>query len=669
MQRFYIAFILLFSTSCLWAQDIQDEVQTLVENYVSQNEDENMDIELLYETFLDLCENPININAASFSDLELLPFLAPHHINALLDYKKRHGQFISKYDLQGVYDFDRNLIEKIVPFISFGEVESTYKRKMYMRNEILLRSNTVVEKQEGFTRPDTVSRYLGPNASALLKYKGSLGKKYSWHITAEQDRGEPYFYHTKLSDFSSIGMQYTGDKWLKNVIVGDYRMCFGQGLVLNNNFGYGKSSQVLDVVQKGKELNRFTSTSESLMLRGAATHLKFGDFDLYLGVSSRRADASIDSTENGNVITSFSETGLHRTESEIAKYKAAFVNDAAAHLDYRINNLKIGTTFTHQNLSHPFQKEESMYNFYVPKYENYFNASVDYKWYLKGVLLFGELAADKQCGVAGLQGVIMQPSSRVSMSVVYRNFSEKYFSFYGQGFGEGSSINNEEGLYFGTNIAISKDWSLDTYFDWYRFPWLRYGVQRPTSGYDILFQPNYAPTRETSMHWRIKYEEKEDNLKLEMPTNGVQNTKRLELRYHLKTKVTDHIYLQSRIATSHALHLKNEHGFLIYQDINTKLLKETLNLTLRYSLYNTSSYESRIYVYESDVLYLSSIPAFSGKGQRAYLNASYKLNDTFTFYLKTSISTAFDKETLSSGLDAIDGNHKTDIHLQLRIKL
>ena len=331
LHKFYIALIFLFSVSYLNGQEIQDKVQMLVEDYVSQNEDNNVDVEALYETFYDLYENPINVNSATYYDLERLPFLSPHHINALLEYIKRYGQIQTMYDLQGVYDFDRELIENIHPFITFEAVESGYKRKMYMKNEILLRSTTVAEKQEGYSRPDSLSQYLGPRQSALLKYKGSLGKKFSWHITAEQDRGEPWFNHTKLTDFSSIGAQYTGDKWLKNVIVGDYRMCFGQGLVLNNNFGYGKSAQVLDVVQKGKELNRFTSTSESLMLRGAATHMKMGAFDLYLGLSSRRADAAMDTEDNETIITSFPESGLHRTASEIEKYKAATINDAVAH--------------------------------------------------------------------------------------------------------------------------------------------------------------------------------------------------------------------------------------------------------------------------------------------------------------------------------------------------
>jgi hypothetical protein len=255
------------------------------------------------------------------------------------------------------------------------------------------------------------------------------------------------------------------------------------------------------------------------------------------------------------------------------------------------------------------------------------------------------------------------------MTMVYRNYSKDYFALYGQAFGEGSHVNNEEGLYMGTNILIAKGWSLDAYLDWYRFPWLRYGVPRPTSGYDIFFQPQFSPSRTTSMHWRVKYEEKEDNFNNDTPLNQIINTQRLNMRYHLSTRINDNLLLKSRVAMTHVLHLEDEHGYLIYQDVTVKMFQQKLSMSLRYTLFNTSSYESRIYTYESDVLYLSSTPAFHGRGSRTYLNTRYKMNDSFTFYLKAAYSKSFDGRTMGSALDAIEADHKTDIHFQVRIKL
>lgn len=340
-----------------------------------------------------------------------------------------------------------------------------------------------------------------------------------------------------------------------------------------------------------------------------------------------------------------------------------------AHLDYTYDKLKVGATFIGQKLSNTYAETDRWDNYFTPEYQTYYNASLDYKWKFKGMMLFGELATDKQQGWATIQGIMIYPSSRVGMSLVYRNYGKDYHALYGQAFGEGSNVSNEEGLYMGTNILIAKGWSLGAYLDWYRFPWMRYGVARPTSGYDILLQPNFSPSRTTTMHWRVKYEEKEDNVSGDGPLNRIMNTQHLDARYHLSTRVSDNISMQSRVAVSQVLHLDDEHGYLIYQDVTAKVFQQKLSMTLRYALFNTSSYESRIYTYESDVLYLSSTPAFYGRGSRTYVNTNFKLNDTFTFYLKASYTKSFDGRTMGSGLDKIDADHKTDLHFQVRIKL
>ena len=668
-KRFLHLFIFGLLFPFLQAQEVEETIKLLLEDYLSQNDEGAVDGELLYENLYNLYENPINLNAANSEDLSELLFLSPHQINALIDYRSKHGVFLSLYELQGIYGFEVTTVQQLLPFVCLIEQDDTRRRKLYLKSEVLTRTTTVLEDQLGYTRPDSLTHYTGGPYSALLKYKGSLGKSYSWHVTAEQDRGEPWFEHTKGPDFLSAGLQYEGDGVVRNVIVGDYRMCFGQGLAVNNNFGYGKSSQVLDVLQKGKTLRRFTSSSEFGIFRGVATNLRWHNIDFVVGVSSRHADASLDSMGGDVVIRSLPETGFHRTDSEADKFKAAQVNDVLAHISYTYHRLKIGASYVGEALDYTYMEEQRLDNLFTPSYKTYYNATIDYQWSLRGMTFFGEVATDKQQGLALIQGMSFYPSSRVGMSLLYRNFSKDYYALYGQAFAEGSHVNNEEGLYLGFNLLIANGWSLDTYFDYYHFPWLRYGVSRPTSGYDLLMQANYVPTRSTKMHWRLKYEEKEDNLSIDLPTNQIVNTQRLNWHYNFRTQINDYLWVQSRIAATQLLHGEKETGFLIYQDVTTRFFEQKLALTLRYALHSTPSYDSRVYAYESDVLYLSSTPAFYGKGTRTYLNASYALSEGITFYFKAAYSRRYDQDTMGSALDLIDTNHKTDIHLQLRIKL
>lgn len=668
MKRIYLIGFMLLCTYALWSQGISDDIQRIIEDYVADNERTEEEVEVLYEDLFSLYERPLNLNTASAEDLQRLPFLSAYQIKSLLDYRKRFGQFISLFELQAVYGFDRDLIEKIQPFIALQVEERTYKRKVYWKHQLLVRSTAVVEPQEGYHRADSLSHYQGAPYSALLKYTGALRKTWTWHLTGDQDRGEAWGQHAPVMDFLSAGVQYQGDKWLKDVIIGDYRMCFGEGLVVNNNFGYGKSSQVLKISQTRPALRRSTSTSEYGFFRGAATRIALGDVDIFLAASSRMADANLDSIGDLVQISSFPQTGFHRTASEVAKYQNERVEDAIAHIDYSFTDLKLGVTMATQRLEHTFQAAPRLDNAHVPTYQTFYSGSLNYKWNRRGLMLFGELASLEGGELAGIQGLSASPSSRVSMSILYRYYSKSYYAPYAQAFAEGSQVRNEEGLYMGLNLLIAKGWSLDTYFDFYRFPWARFGETHPTTGYDFFVQPTYDLSRTTQMYWRIKYEEKEQKASSDAPLQGLTNSQRLNLRYHLKSQVNEHITLQTRVAACYPLHIDDDYGVMLYQDIKGTFFDNKWALTLRYALYNTNSYESRIYTYESDVLYLSYTPALYGRGTRAYFNTSYKVNSNFTLYLKTAYSKSYDGHLYGSGLDATNQDHKTDIHLQLRYK-
>ncbi|MDQ3552116.1 MAG: helix-hairpin-helix domain-containing protein, partial [Bacteroidota bacterium] len=78
------------------------------------------------------------------------------------------------------------------------------------------------------------------------------------------------------------------------------------------------------------------------------------------------------------------------------------------------------------------------------------------------------------------------------------------------------------------------------------------------------------------------------------------------------------------------------------------------------------SYNSRIYAYESDVLYSYSIPPFYDKGFRYYFNINYDLSRSFSCWLRWSQTIYENRKSIGSGLDEIVGNKRSDIKLQLR---
>ncbi|WP_207536243.1 helix-hairpin-helix domain-containing protein [Desertivirga arenae] len=61
----------------------------------------------------------INVNSATFNELKRFPYLSYKQINAIVQYRKQHGNYISANDLKKVLLLDDEVIGKIAPYITF----------------------------------------------------------------------------------------------------------------------------------------------------------------------------------------------------------------------------------------------------------------------------------------------------------------------------------------------------------------------------------------------------------------------------------------------------------------------------------------------------------------------------------------------------------------------
>ncbi|MDB5240154.1 MAG: hypothetical protein JWP57_779, partial [Spirosoma sp.] len=76
--------------------------------------------------------------------------------------------------------------------------------------------------------------------------------------------------------------------------------------------------------------------------------------------------------------------------------------------------------------------------------------------------------------------------------------------------------------------------------------------------------------------------------------------------------------------------------------------------------------DSRQYVYERDVLYAFSFPAYFNRGVRHYLLAQYSLNRHLDLWVRWARTDYTNIETVGSGLDQINAPHKSEIKMQMR---
>jgi hypothetical protein len=293
---------------------------------------------------------------------------------------------------------------------------------------------------------------------------------------------------------------------------------------------------------------------------------------------------------------------------------------------------------------------------------------MDYYYMLKShVHFFGEEAFRVNGGFAVVNGMIAELAPQIKISLVHRYYSSNYWSLYANGFGEKSNTNNESGLYIGTEIYPAKSWKISAYADAYRFPWMSSTAYAPSSGVDYLFQVDKVITHTMNVYVRYKTESKQANLQ-----NDIQyiltDSKKESLRLHAYYSPMKNLTLKSRAEFSFfSMNNEKESGYMLYQDISFSPSNLPFSISMRYAVFNTT-YNTRIYAYESDVLYASSIPAYFYKGTRVYFNLTYSVSDKIDIWLRWAQFYYPELDVLSTGLNEIQGHSKSEVKAQIRIK-
>ncbi len=173
------------------------------------------------------------------------------------------------------------------------------------------------------------------------------------------------------------------------------------------------------------------------------------------------------------------------------------------------------------------------------------------------------------------------------------------------------------------------------------------------------------------MDWRYREKTKGENADASIPeviTTIVPVTTQ-HLRYQISYRINDVLTMKNRIELSryHKDTAAAENGYMIYQDINYSPEKIPISLAFRFALFETT-YNSRIYAYENDVLYAFSIPAYYNRGKRVYLTLQYHISDDIDLWLRYSQWYYDNVDVISSGMNEIQGHTKSEVKAQLRIR-
>ncbi|MCD8167290.1 MAG: hypothetical protein LUE93_14980 [Bacteroides sp.] len=242
---------------------------------------------------------------------------------------------------------------------------------------------------------------------------------------------------------------------------------------------------------------------------------------------------------------------------------------------------------------------------------------------------------------------------------------------FGRTFSEGGSVQNEKGYYAGIESTAFRSLKLSLYGDIFSFPWLKYGVDAPSSGFDGMIKADYLPAKDINLNFSYRYREKEKNF-------GNEETHKKEVLFYRQHKWKSEIkyngiksmdfrttFHWNRVAFPDRV---IENGYSITQQIDYKPKESPFTFHIQGSWFYVPEYTNRISVYERGVLYGSSFSSLYGKGVKFHLYACYRIIRFMVLESTYSYFRYSDRDQTGTGLETIYGPVKKDIRLQCRIK-
>ena len=633
------------------------------------NESNNQEqLETLYAELSYLVEHPYDLNKVTSKELSKLPFLTDRQIEHLISYKEKYGNFISIYELKGIKDIDFQTIQLLLPFVYVGEKDvdkrpiSVKNLLKYGNNELYIRYDQCFQQKDGYcSYPDSIlnkypnRKYLGEPFYTSVRYSYEYEDYLQAGFVAEKDAGESFLNKNhKGYDFYSFHLLIKDRKWLKTAVFGDYKVSFGQGLVISNDFSPSRSALVAQAERRNNGFRRHYSTNEQDFFRGVGCTFNWNKLDFNVFMSSRKMDASV----NNDTFPSIKKDGLHRLQRDWEKRHNLRMNTFGGNLRWAHPNYHIGLTTVYYNWGGKIiSPKEYPYNEFYFRGKSNFNISLDYMLKNKWGKIYGETAMSQNGAIATLNAIQLTPVSYISLLALHRYYDRRYQSFFGNAFSQNGLVQNEQGIYLGCQWVPFGHWKLSLYADFYRFPWLKYNVDYPSSGKEYMIQLDYTPTQHFSSYIRYKGKEK-DVLGKQHRFRG-QVTYLLTTPWKLRTSI-DGVLL--------SMVDKNSFGYMISQSIGWKPTNIPFYTDFYMAWFSTDNYETRISSYERNILYAFTMPSFYGKGIRLALSFNWNIVKNLTFSAKLANSWYSDRDKIGTGTEEINGKSKTDLYAFLRWK-
>lgn len=656
-------FLLLLLTEPVAAQS--DWHEALREWLTAEDVEESYGEELL-EQLEERAQTPINLNQTCREELEELPFLTAQQVEELTEYLDHYKPMRSLSELQMVKGLDYHTRRLLQCFVVAGEER---KSSVWPKAADLLKYGqhrmTATGKIPFYERQGDRNGYLGYKYRHDLRYQYTFGNRIKAGITAAQDAGEPFFtnknsmgydqynYYVQLRDFGR----------LEELNLGHYRVQMGMGLVMNTSFHLGKLTTLQTMGRGLHTLSAHSSRSASNHLQGIAATVRLAKQWRVMAFASYQA---IDATLNDDgTARTLLYSGYHRTPTEIEKKHNTYETDLGASIGWHQGTLHINANAVYTRYDRSLQPmQNALYHTYSAQGNSFLNMSLDYGWNNHRWAFSGETALNKKGAVALIHTVNCRVTDQLSLMLLHRYYDKRYTAQHANSFREGSSIQNEHGIYLGATWQPLRSWFVQGYVDYAHFSWPRYQVSASSDAFDALLSARYSRKR---WKWNMRYRmhiRQHDNDTKKLIVNQTSHRLRIAVDWTATSTLTLRTQGDGVVVSEQGT---NSRGIMIGQQARWQ--QRWLKVAGTVAWFHSDDYDSRLYQYEPSTQYDFSFPAYYGHGIRYSLMMQADIGKHLALATKLGVTNYFDRSVIGTGLQQIDQSSMADLLIQLNVKL
>lgn len=659
-----------------------------------------------YEYLQELAEHPQNINAAQYEDFARIPGLNIDQISDIIYYRDKYGDILTLDELALIPSIDRRTRLFLSSFFyaaslsatSTADLELNWFRRPQLDSllkhgygSILATTSIPLYTRAAYEN----GKYLGDKYKYSLKVRGDFSDYIKFGITGSKDDGEPFFgpYNRKGFDNYSLFLNINKVGPVRKLIVGHYRIKFGQGLILNNSFSLGKQFMVASsgastssgsAVPVSSPMNvtlsGHSSRSDSHYLQGVASTIALARNVNITGFWSwRKVDATLNKDGTVSMVLT---SGYHRTENDMAKRNNTTETMGGASLGAQFGRWHGALSGVYTWYDRPLKPSETQeYRRYYPRGYEFWNVSLSYGYNSRRFSFSGETATgtpsatNNSATIATVNTFNALLGRGASLTTVLRHYAYDYTAILAKAFADGGRVQNETGAYLGIQLPLSHRLRMSIYTDYAHFPRPKYQAAVASNSWDN----NLSLTCDLRCwtlggRYRFRMTQRNNSDKTALLPRYEQSARMSAMRsYGAHSRWTTKLQADYRAMSFDE---KRSHGFMLSQQTSLSLTpknpdntrKTSAVFSLSASYFNTSDYDSRVYLGERGMLEGISFPSVYGHGMRIAAHIKADLPHRLTLVAKYGFTNYFDRQSISSAERMIPYSYQNDIDLQIKWK-